>query len=128
MSRKSLSGQLDHNNKSIRFKLDMYIFKEGKSFIVYSPALDMSAYGNTESDAMKAFIDVFEISFKYELNKNTLKEDLIKHGWSIKSLNQRKIKAPTIEEMIKNNKSLRDILSRGEYRKYQQDVAIPELA
>lgn len=81
MSRKSLSGQFDHHNKRVQFRLDMYIFKEGDSFIVYSPALDMSAYGSTEPEAMKAFENVVESSFRYSLNKNTLLKDLQKHGW-----------------------------------------------
>ena len=64
----------------------MYIFKEDNAFIVYCPALDVSAYGDTEIQAKEAFESVFESTLKYMLNKKTLKEDLIKHGWEIKSL------------------------------------------
>jgi hypothetical protein len=71
----------------------MYIFKEGDSFIVYCPALDLSSYGDTENEAKAAFKKVFEETVKYMLNKNTLKEDLIKHGWEVKSLKQKKLKS-----------------------------------
>ena len=64
----------------------MYLFKEGESYIVYCPALDLSAYGDSEDHAKKSFADVFEMTIKYMLNKNTVKEDLINHGWQIKSL------------------------------------------
>lgn len=106
----------------------MYVFKEGRSYIVYSPALDMSSYGDTEDDAKTAFVDVVESSFKYSLNKNTLKEDLQKRGWKIKSLKQRKIKSPSFDEMLENNECFRDILQKKEYRKYQQHIGLPEIA
>ncbi|MDR0865569.1 MAG: hypothetical protein LBO74_11640 [Candidatus Symbiothrix sp.] len=86
MEQLAFSGGFDHKNNSIRVNLNMYIFKEESSYIVYCPALDLSAYGDTEIQAKKAFEDIFEITFKYMLNKNTLKEDLTKHGWEQKNL------------------------------------------
>ena len=81
MPQYNFSGRLDYNNKSVNVILGMYLFKEGKSFIVYCPALDLSAYGDTENDAKQSFISIFEMTLKYMLNKNTIKEDLINHGW-----------------------------------------------
>ena len=126
MAKIAFSGKFDHKDKTVKVNLGMYIFKEEKSFIVYCPALDLSAYGDTEELAKKAFESVFESTFKYMLNKKTLKEDLIKQGWEIKSLNQKKIKAPSIEILLNKNESFRDILDNKEYSKYQQKIGIPE--
>ena len=128
MSKLSFSGRLDYNNKSISVTLGMYLFKEGKSFIVYCPAFDLSAYGDSEDQAKQSFADVFQMTLKYMLSKNTMKEDLLNHGWQIKSLKQRKIKAPSLETMLKNNDSFRELLENKEYKTYRQTVGIPEFA
>lgn len=123
-----LKGEFNHKDKTIKFKLDIYMFKEGRLYIVYSPALDMSAYGDTEDDAKNAFEGVLESSFKYALNKNTFKEDLVKHGWDIKSLNQKKIKSPTVQELMDKNECFRDIINNKEYTRYKKEVCVPEFA
>jgi len=128
MSQLNFLGRLDYKNKSVSVNLGMYLFKEGKSYIVYCPALDLSAYGDTENDARQSFVGIFESSLMYMLNKNTLKEDLINHGWKIKSMNQKKIKAPSFDTMLKNNDSFREILENKEYTTYFQTVGIPEFA
>jgi hypothetical protein len=123
-----LKGGFIHKNNMISFNLDMYLFREGESYIVYNPALDMSAYGDTEEDAKKSFESILESSIKYSLNKNTFKEDLLNHGWEIKSLKQKKIKSPSIEELLEKNECLRDIINNKEYTRYKKDVCISELA
>ena len=128
MSKLNFSGRLDYKDKSVNVKLGMYLFKEGDSYIVYCPALDLSAYGNSEEHAKKSFEDVFSMTIKYMLNKNTVKEDLTNHGWQIKSLKQKKIKAPSFDTMLKTNESFREILETKEYTTYKQPVGIPEFA
>lgn len=123
----SFSGRFNHNSNTVNVGLSMYIFKEEDVFIVYCPALDMSAYGDTEQQAKKAFEDVLEESLKYMLNKSTLKQDLINHGWKLKSLKQKKIKAPSIEEMMKKNSSFRELINKKEYTTYKQTIGIPEI-
>ena len=128
MSQLNFSGRLDYKNQSVSVKLGMYLFKERESFIVYCPAFDLSAYGDTEEQAKQSFADTFQITLKYMLNKNTMKEDLINHGWQIKSMKQKKIKAPSLETMLKNNDSFRELLEKKEYKTYRQTVGIPEFA
>ena len=128
MAQLNFSGKLDYKGNSVNVSLGMYLFKEDESYILYCPALDLSAYGDTEEQAKNNFTDIFAITIKYMLNKNTIKEDLIKHGWQIKSLKQKKIKAPSFETMLKNNDSFREILENKEYTTYRQDIGIPQFA
>jgi len=128
MSKLNFSGKLNYKDKSVNVSLSMYLFKEGESYIVYCPALDLSAYGNSEEHAKKSFEDIFSMTIEYMLNKNTMKNDLINHGWQIKSLKQRKINAPSFDTMLKINESFREILETKEYTKYKQPVKIPEFA
>lgn len=127
MKRLSFSADMEHINNHLNVKLSMYVFKEDGMYIVYCPALDMSACGKTEQEAQKDFEDVFEISMKYMLNKNTLKKDLINHGWEIKSLKQKKYKTPSFEQLIDND-YFADILNNKEYSKYDRQVEIPQIA
>ena len=127
MEKRGLSGNIEHGDKLVSVQLNVYSFKEDESFIAYCPALDLSSYGTTENNAMKSFEEVLTLTIKYMINKNTLVEDLQKHGWHIKSLKQKKIKSPTVEQMLQSNKVLRDILDNKEYRKYNHQVKIAEL-
>lgn len=124
----NFKGRLDYKDKSVRVSLDMYLFKEDSSYIAYCPALDLSAYGDSEEHAKKSFEDIFAITIKYMLNKNTMKDDLINHGWQVKSMKEKKIKAPSFETMLKNNESFREILKNGEYTTYKEHVGIPQFA
>jgi len=128
MAHLNISGILDYKDKTVNVNLGMYLFKEEESYIVYCPALDLSAYGNSEEQAKKSFTDILAITIKYMLNKNTMKEDLIRHGWQIKSLKQKRIKAPSFETLLKNNESFREILENKDYTSYKQQVGIPQFA
>ncbi|MDF9831334.1 hypothetical protein [Parabacteroides sp. PF5-6] len=127
-SKQILSGEFEHNETAVKVQLGVYLFKEMDSYIVYCPALDLSAYGDSEYDAQKAFTEKLEITFKYCMNKNTLVKDLKQHGWDIKSKSQSKIKAPSLEEMLQKNEALKDILENKEYSVYKQNVDFPQFA
>lgn len=128
MAQLTLNGEFEFKNKSVNVNLNLYLFKEDGSFIVYCPALDMSAYGDSEEHAKKSFVDVFEISVKYMLNKNTMRDDLIHHGWQVKSMKQRRIKAPSFDKMLNSNKIFREILENKEYTTYKEKLGIPQFA
>ena len=88
MAELNFKGRLDYKDKSVNVCLNMYLFMEGESYIVYCPALDLSAYGDSEEHAKKSFADIFAITIKYMLSKNTMKDDLVNHGWQVKSVKQ----------------------------------------
>ena len=123
-----LFSDMAQGTKSIILQLSVYQFKEDESYITYCPSLDLSSYGTTENHAQKSFEEILEITLKYMIDKNTLIEDFKKHGWQIKSLKQNKIKSPSVKQMISNNKVLRDILDNKEYRKYNQQLELPEFS
>lgn len=125
MAKLKFSGVISHKNTNIIVNLQMYIFKEDESFIVYCPALDLSAYGDTEDNAKKAFEEILGINIEYMMNKDTFFDDLKNHGWKIKGKKQRKIKSPTFDEMLKRNDALRDITHNKDYTKYTQGVSLP---
>lgn len=64
------------------------------------------------------------IYFDYALNKNTLLKDLRNHGWNVRGVKQKKIKAPKFDELLHNEDFL-DILENKEYQKFDTPVEIP---
>ena len=127
MSKFSFSAELINSNKALKAGLEIYKFKEDDMYIIYCPSLDLSACGRTDEEAESEFGEVFRIHITYCLNKNTLADDLRSHGWRFKSLNQKNIKAPTVEEMLQKNELLRDIIYNKDYVKKSEHVEIPQM-
>lgn len=121
-------GHYTSSNSIIHTKLEMYLFQEDGAHIVYCPALDMSAYGDTDEEAKQAFAKSLSMYFDYCQKKNTLFQDLKNHGWIIKSKKQKKIKAPSFDKMLQTNDLFRDIARNKDYVKYSTEIEIPELA
>ena len=65
----------------VQVQLGVLIFQEENSFIAYCPALQMSAYGESVSDAKEAFEDLIKSYIEDTEKMGTLEEDLKKHGW-----------------------------------------------
>lgn len=122
MSQLIFHGELNHNNDKINIRLEILLFAEDNVFIAYSPALDVSACGNTEEEAKDEFGKVLEEYFTYCLNKKTIFDDLRVHGWTIKS--KKRIKAPADEKLLELNDTYRDIKENKQYKTIEKDVVI----
>lgn len=121
-------AQYSNGKTKVGFSVGVYIFKEDDTFISYCPALDLSGYGLSESEAKESFAQTLGMYIEYCLNKNTLVKDLQKHGWNIKSMKQKKIKAPDFETMLQNNDEFREIIENKDYTKYSENIRIPDFA
>ena len=61
--------------------LPVAVIKQGKSFVAYSPVLDLSTVGKTEAMAKKMFVEAVIIFFEELLEMGTLNEILMDLGW-----------------------------------------------
>ena len=66
---------------NLEFKLPVSIIKEGKKYIAYTPALDLSTFDKSYSGAKKRFEEIVSIFFEEIIKKGTLKEVLQDLGW-----------------------------------------------
>lgn len=66
---------------NLKFKLPVSVIKEGKKYIAYTPALDLSTSANTFEKAKKRFSDIVYIFFEELIKKGTLEEVLSNLGW-----------------------------------------------
>ena len=57
------------------------IFKEGRHFIAYTNALDLSTSGKTYAEVKQRFDEAVKIFFEEIIEKNTFKEVLRELGW-----------------------------------------------
>ncbi|MDP1629448.1 MAG: hypothetical protein Q8L57_02395 [bacterium] len=67
----------------IKFNLQIpiSIFREGKHFIAYTPALDLSTSGKNYEQVKKRFNEVVAIFFEELIKKGTIDEVLENLGW-----------------------------------------------
>src|SRR5690606_9995731 len=84
MSRLQFSGKLVNGGSKIKTDLSLISFVEEGTHIIYSPALDLSGYGNSEEEAKESFQVVLQEFLSYCMNKKTLYTELERLGWSIK--------------------------------------------
>ena len=64
-----------------QFNLPITVLREGKKFIAYTPALDLSTSGNTFKQVKKRFGEAVSIFFEETLKRGTLDQALSELGW-----------------------------------------------
>ena len=62
--------------------LPVTIFKEGKAFVAYTPALDLSTAGKTEVQARHMFTEAVEAFFEELIKMGTFEPALKELGWT----------------------------------------------
>jgi len=107
-------------------ELSLIEFKEGDNFLIYSPALDLTGYGQTEEDAKESFHVTLSEFVRYTTNKGTFEQELREHGWTIAKKKKKIIRfsMPQFEDMINKNESLKEIIAHKDFRKYTERVAL----
>ena len=65
----------------------MSIFKEGKTYVAYSPALELSSCGKSVAHAQKMFAEAVDLFFEYLIKHGTLEKVLLDLGWQKKDKN-----------------------------------------
>ncbi len=66
----------------IEVNLPVQFIKEGKEYIAYCPALDISTSGSSIAEAKEMFFELVHLFFEEILKKGTLEEVLLECGWT----------------------------------------------
>ncbi|MFT7283313.1 hypothetical protein [Nonlabens sp.] len=123
MSNLHISADLGFNNGKYRVGLSLVEFKEDGITIIYSPALDLSGYGQSEIDAKNSFSESLHEFFRYTNNKKTLDKVLKNLGWSIKGSKKKpKFNPPKDSELVKSNPLYNEIVNKKDYKVSREDV------
>ena len=119
MESQKLSAVIRIGMDEIRTTFGVYLFSEGDTQIAYCPSLNLSAYGETVTEAKKEFEKVLREHLEWCIEHGTLEADLEKHGWRKR---KESYSAPLVTAMVKKDETLRDILNNREYRRYAQPI------
>ncbi|OFX26983.1 MAG: hypothetical protein A2033_15930 [Bacteroidetes bacterium GWA2_31_9] len=107
----------------INVGLSLVEFKENNITIIYSPALDLSGYGNNTDEARQSFEVSLREFLKYTTSKSTLNEVLMNLGWTINgSSTKPKYRPPLDTELISKNETYSEIINKKNYSVSRQYV------
>ena len=65
----------------LQFNIPVSILREGKKYVAYTSALDLSTSGNTFEQVKNRFEEIINIFFEEIVKKGTLEEVLTELGW-----------------------------------------------
>jgi predicted RNase H-like HicB family nuclease len=68
-------------NGGINVRLTLLGFEQDNLFVLYSPALDIYAYGDDQAEAKQAFDETIQLYLDHVREENSLDEDLRRLGW-----------------------------------------------
>lgn len=124
MKRQHFTAQIvTKDGDVLHASLEVVFFRESPYTIAYCPALDLSAAASNQKEVKAEFAQVFEEYATDCLQNNTLKEDLLAHGWQ---LHNDTYQAPTMTQMLIGNRTLQDIVDNKDYQK--QVMSIPPIS
>jgi len=111
---------LQQSKDPIVVHVSVIMLKEGKQYVSYCPALELSSYGNTPKAAKKAFEEAMEIFLEETSRKGTLKKYLLKLGWVLKQKPKPSYKPPTLSQ-----RRSQQLLKKTSASVYDEIVTIP---
>lgn len=93
-----LTTECHEGDKTHRFNLHYYVFKDEDSYIAYCPALDITTSGTDFNDAVAQFYENFQLYIECCLEDGTLIEDLLDHGWKLQGA---QLIQPSFDELLR---------------------------
>lgn len=67
--------------ETMQIKLQVSIIKQGKKYVAFAPALDISTAGKDLKQTQKRFAEMIDIFFEELTENGTLEEVLLGLGW-----------------------------------------------
>ena len=123
MSSLHLTADLGFKNEKYHVGLSLVEFEEDNVTIIYSPALDLSGYGYTQSEAKQSFEEALHEFFRYTNNKKTLDKVLKELGWDIKGSKKKpKFNPPKDSDLVSINPLYNEIVNNKSYKVSREDV------
>ena len=94
-----IKASINRGDHLVNINLNILSFEEAGIYYVYSPALDLTGYGNSEIEAKNSFQVMLEKFIHYTENKKTVYKELERLGWTVNTKKKR-VHPPLEEEML----------------------------
>lgn len=118
------SGSWKSENKGVKVRVPLIIFKEDDNDIFYCPALEISGYGKDETEARQSFEVSLDQFIQYTIHKNTLHSELMKLGWTLHG-KHKPAYPPSMQHLLENNENFNRIFNEHPFRKVDEQIEIP---
>lgn len=123
MSNLHVTADLGFDSGKYQVGLSLIEFEEDNVTIIYSPALDLSGYGYSQSEAKRSFTEALHEFFRYTNNKGTLDKVLKDLGWVIRGSKKKpKFNPPKDSDLVSLNPLYNDIVNNKSYKVSREDV------
>ncbi len=100
MVKRFTDGVKIKNGKVALLNLTILGYEEDGMQVLYSPALDIYAYGSTKQEALQAMDETIHLYIDHVHEEGTLVNDLINHGWKKGQLLENKFTPPKYDPRI----------------------------
>jgi hypothetical protein len=123
MSKKFLQANFQDNAHTVKVGLILFLWEEDGIYYQYSPELDLTGYGKSESEAAHSFEHILQDFIAYTLNKGTIFDELERLGWTTNKKKKR-LHAPDESQLLSDNETYKDLLNRPGVHKSSTDLAL----
>ncbi|MEX0721642.1 MAG: hypothetical protein WD059_13300 [Balneolaceae bacterium] len=110
-------------NSNAEVSLDLIEFIEDNVHLVYSPALDLTGYGDNKKEARTSFEVTLKEFLRYTIKNNTLDKELKRLGWKKQKKSDHSYTPPELTKLSRKNRQLKHILNHQEFEKTTQRLA-----
>ena len=125
MDKLRYKGNFSNTKAIVKMMLPVVAYNDDDSiYYRYCPALDLTGYGHTDREAETSFEQTLKLYLDYTVNKHTLIDDLIAHGWILK--NRKNLISPPFRALLKHNKDFEHIVDKHNFRKFTHELEIPD--
>ena len=125
MKQLKIKGKFSTTKSQADVQLPVISFIEDNVQMIYCPALDLTGYGNDESEARHSFETVLAEYLDYSIKKGTLFADLKNLGWVIKKSKPKQATPPALSELLEKNEEFSRIFNNYPFKKFNTGITIP---
>jgi hypothetical protein len=116
-----MTNKIMQSERTVSITLDVFITREDKYYVAYSPALEISGYGTTVRKAKESFGIEVKIFIEETYKRGTLEKYLLKKGWTLQQIPKIRYEAPK----ERTNKLLKTLKASPYFRVVQKQVNFP---